>query len=213
METLKNKTAQFISHAFHPLFMPTFGLLFFYFSGQISRFSSSDSYQENNLSIIGITLLFSLVLPTIGVAILKKTGRVSSFQMHHREERFLPFTITGISLFCGYFILFELLPIEIDFVLRIFYFGCILSVIAALGISLKWKISVHMIGIGGFTGAIFLMSKLTEKVYLDELIGALLLSGLIAFSRLHLNAHSFNQIVAGFALGFGCETFALLILP
>ena len=70
-----------------------------------------------------------------------------------------------------------------------------------------------MIGIGGFTGAIFLMSKLTEKVYLDELIGALLLSGLIAFSRLQLNAHSFNQIVAGFALGFGCETFALLILP
>lgn len=213
MESLKNQAAHFISHAFHPLFMPTFGTLFFYFSNSFPQFNSLEKYQNSNYYILSITILFSLIIPIAGVAILKKRGKVQSFQMQHREERFLPFAITAGSLFCAYYLIFELAQLNNNLLLRLFYFGCLLSVIGALGISLKWKISVHMIGIGGFTGAIYSLSKLSEQVYTDELITAMLLSGLIAFSRLQLNAHSFKQVVAGFALGFCSETFYLVFWP
>ncbi len=61
-----------------------------------------------------------------------------------------------------------------------------------------------MIGIGGITGIITLLSKIHDEVLLYPLSITFLIAGLIAFSRLQQEAHNTKQIIAGFCLGFGC---------
>lgn len=216
MEKQTNKLASAISYLFHPMFMPTFGILYMYFSNKVDGFNRyvSTNQHEENITIIALTVVFSFLIPSIAVYFLKKVGKVSSFKMENREERILPFTITGISYFLCYHTLFGQFNYQASVLLHLFFIGCVLSILFALAITIKWKISIHMIGIGGFTGAIFLISSMpgSTEVLLPELIIALLISGIVAYSRLKLNAHSIKQVVAGYALGFFCETIILFFV-
>jgi hypothetical protein len=118
----------------------------------------------------------------------------------------------AMSIMCAYYLLFDYFNIETDPIIKVFYFGCFLSIVGALIITLEWKISIHMIGIGGFTGAVFLLSYISNEVLLPALVIAILITGLVGYSRLSLKAHSLKQIIAGFTLGFLSETIFLLLV-
>lgn len=90
-------------------------------------------------------------------------------------------------------------------------FGATLSIIIGMLITFNWKISVHMIGIGGVIGIVTVLSKTGPEVLLYLLSVLIIIAGLIGFGRLQLKAHSLNQIIAGFLLGFSCEILILLI--
>ena len=79
----------------------------------------------------------------------------------------------------------------------------------SLIINIRWKISAHMIGIGGLTGALLCISILLEVYITPYLVYALLIAGLIGSSRLILKAHTPLQIYVGFAVGVICQ-FAVL---
>jgi membrane-associated phospholipid phosphatase len=71
-------------------------------------------------------------------------------------------------------------------------------------INLKWKISIHMVGMGGLTGVDFALSNL---FFFNPLLPGcilILLSGLVGSSRMVLRQHSLLQVVVGFAVGFVC---------
>jgi membrane-associated phospholipid phosphatase len=95
-----------------------------------------------------------------------------------------------------------------------FLFGRImLGAATAMGftylINLKWKISLHMIGMGGLCGVFFAVSELLYENNITLLSGALLVSGLLGTARIRLGAHYPSQIYAGFFLGFVAEYFLL----
>jgi membrane-associated phospholipid phosphatase len=81
--------------------------------------------------------------------------------------------------------------------------GSAISIFVIVFINLKWKISAHTAGMGGFCAAIFGVCYRTaiNPVWLFALV--LAVSGLVALSRLELKAHTPGQVLAGFAVGFG----------
>lgn len=214
MNLKKTKLPGLVSYLFHPLFMPTFGLAYFYLSKKISGFNlyTSASIQADNHIIIVSTVIFTLFIPLITVFVLKKANYISSYHMPKKEERLLPFSLMSLSMFCLNYLLFNYFNVNADLIIKAFYFGCLLSIVFALFITLKWKISIHMIGLGGFTGAVFLLTYLSNSDNLIELSIAFMLSGLVGYSRLHLGAHSLKQVAAGFLLGFASETILLYII-
>ena len=132
--------------------------------------------------------------------------------MSKREERLLPFALISLSMASAYYLLFSFYAVKVEPIIIFFYVGCLLSIISALVITLTWKISIHMIGIGGFTGAVFLLNYLSKSNNLAMLVGVIFISGFVAYSRLTLKAHTIKQVVAGFTLGFACETFLLILI-
>ena len=60
-----------------------------------------------------------------------------------------------------------------------------------------------MLGIGGIVGIVFFLSNIGHEILLLELVLTLIVAGLIAFSRLTLNAHTPKQVIAGFLIGSG----------
>jgi membrane-associated phospholipid phosphatase len=70
-----------------------------------------------------------------------------------------------------------------------------------------------MIGIGGFIGLLFSLLKITH-IYNELLfVLAVAVAGVVAYSRLLLQAHSQSQVYAGFLLGFIVSVVFLYLLP
>jgi membrane-associated phospholipid phosphatase len=216
---LSEKFANFISIIFHPLLIPTyiFGVIFYLAPEVISNLQSFQS--ANNQAIIQIgfkeNLLFLLFLctflmPASVMYYLYKIKIVPSLKMEELSTRRIPYFFTFLFyLIFGFFIKYKLeLLSEIS--LAIFSISICLFIIFL--ISLFWKISAHLTGIGGAVGlfiAIYL-KKGADSLFFPIII-SIILAGIIASARLKLNAHNNAQIVAGFTLGFVISVISILI--
>ena len=193
--------SKILSFVFHPVLMPTYAiLLLLYFSKMFSQFMPI----EQKTHLINLTLIFTLLLPLLGVFLLKKLKIVSSIYMENQKERRWPLLI-AISSYYLLFRMFESLhihPIIIKLVL-----GAMLILFLAVIISNFWKISLHMLGIGGVFGAFLAFQYLFGgKLFLIILL--LLCSGLVAYARINENAHTLKQVYLGFLVG-ACAEFLI----
>lgn len=80
--------------------------------------------------------------------------------------------------------------------------GSITSIFFALFISYWWKISLHLIGVGGVTGVVMALSLRAGLGITPALVAMIMVATITATARLYLNAHTPAQTLAGFVLGW-----------
>lgn len=213
MEKFSQRLALFTSYVFHPLFMPTVGLILVYYIGGVRGFNSySVEFDQNNARFLLVSIFIATaILPTIVAVLLKYAGIVSSLHMPKKEERSVPFLLTFCCYFGVYLYLQKYVELPVPLIIYFFIFAGILATLLGFFVTLSWKISVHMIGIGGVVGMLTLLAKIGNDIDIKPLSIAILVAGLVAFGRLQLKAHSIKQIIAGFLLGFSCEMLGLII--
>nr|MBA3901746.1 hypothetical protein [Bacteroidota bacterium] len=68
-------------------------------------------------------------------------------------------------------------------------------------ITLAWKVSAHMVGMGGLAGAVIGLSVKFSINLQVLIISLLILSGLVGYARLQLSAHTHTQVYFGFLIG------------
>ena len=127
-------------------------------------------------------------------------GIISDLSLTKRRERFYPYLITLLS-YTAMMIFYYRMNMPKWFLLMIA--ASIAIMVAAIVITLWWKISAHMFGIGGLVGGAMSVSYFVERsnpYYL--FMGLFILAGLIGTSRLILKRHTLPQVIAGFLLGF-----------
>jgi len=126
--------------------------------------------------------------------------------MESQKERIIPYSITIIFYVFALHMLKQapLPPIVFNFLV-----GATLSIISALIINLKWKISAHMIGVGGLVAALFCVSVSLDLYITPFFILSLLVAGLVGSPRLILKAHTPSQVYVGFATGVICQLIVL----
>ena len=193
--------------------MPTNGMILIYFTGGVPGFNTHSTDLDKKITFITISILFiaTSILPLLIVLILKKLKFISSLHMPNKEERSIPFLLTCFCYFGAYYYLRHYLNLPINGLIFYFIFFGMFASILGFFITLSWKISIHMIGIGGVAGILTLLSKTNHDVLLCALSITFFIAGLIAFSRLQLGAHNPKQIIAGFCLGFGCEMLGVFL--
>ena len=192
------KLSKVISFFFHPIFMPTYAIfLLFAFSPLFSDFMS----MSQKIQIVQLVIIFTLLLPIFSVLTLKKFNIVTSIYMENREERRWPLLFTII----WYYLLFRFLDsIHIQYIVIQFLFGAMLILLLAIIVSNFWKISLHMLGIGGVLGAFFAIQTLFGgNIFL--IITLLFCAGLVGFARVNEDAHTLKQVYLGFLVGFCTE--------
>jgi len=198
------RIAQIISWFFHPLLMPTIGIFILLFTGS---YVSAIPLQAKKMLII-LTAIGTFLLPVLMIPLFLLQGKISSPQLTQRRERIFPLGLTAV-FYVLTFVLF--LRIPVFRLIHSFMLGTLLSVIAGFLFSFKWKISTHMIGLGGVVALILILSVQFDSYLLVPLIGVLLATGLAGSSRLYLGAHSEAQIYSGFIVGFIVMTATLSI--
>ena len=182
-----------VSILFHPVFVPTITVFL------VVKIYSNIIILENQAGIILIgTCVFSLILPLLSVFILLLTKKIDSLEMPKKEERFFPILFASIWMILGFYFMKEIFSYAP--IMKSIYLGAIYVMLISLLITKKWKISLHMLAIGGATG-VFIMLEFLFGQNLMLLLITILISGILGFSRLSLKAHSLKQIYAGFILG------------
>ncbi|NNE32565.1 MAG: hypothetical protein HKN40_09365 [Winogradskyella sp.] len=190
---MKNFLLKSISFVFHPLIMPLLGVIF-YFS-KTPRFIP---VPIRNAKIFSIVIL-TIILPILLFFLLKTVNKVESIYLQSTKERIIPLFINCIILVL---ILFRVLtPNEI---LELYYFfvGILCSTLACLILAFfKIKASIHMIAATGF----FMFAVAIGIHYQINVNGTIaimmIILGAIATSRLHLNAHTNQELVIGAFVG------------
>ena len=198
------KLTQFISILLHPMFMPILALHLTLLVLPSLAFTLS----QNLLLIYGILISSTMILPLISIFWLMQKGKVSSLGMSNHKERSLPLFKTVIWMSFGYYLLQNLLfytPI-----LKAILLGAILIILLAAIISKFWKISLHLLGIGGVVG-VFIALQIMHGDFLYLLLLFILLSGLLGVARIKQKAHNYAQVYAGFLVGLSVELITLLV--
>jgi len=198
------KLTQLISILLHPMFMPLLALHLTLLVLPSLAFTLS----QNLLLIYGILIFSTMVLPLASIFWLMRKGKVSSLEMSNHKERSLPLFKAVIWMSFGYYLLQNLLfytPI-----LKAELLGAIIIILIAAIVSKFWKISLHLLGIGGVVG-VFIALQIIHGDFLYLLLLFILLSGLLGVARIKQKAHNYAQVYAGFLVGLSVELITLLV--
>lgn len=185
----------------HPLLLP--GYLFWVVCYQLPGVVHCPPRPGRGL-LLGLVLLFTLVLPAAGTALLLRRGLLSgSLELRERQQRPVPLLLATLSFGTAAGLLSSALAA--DALLRHMMTGMTLAVLLTLLISLRWKISAHGVGVGGAVGLLALLALGGEGGVATRwwLLGSMGLAGAVLRARLVLAAHTPAQAGAGFALGAG----------
>lgn len=187
--------AHLISTIFQPLMMPTYGvmLLFLYTYFGVT-------YTDHFWLLVTPVFLFSFAIPAVLIVILYKVGIISDLSLKVRKDRFYPYIITLVSYSIMIWF-YHKMHMPTWFLMMMAASVAIMAV--AIIITLWWKISAHMFGIGGLVGGAMSISYFVEhsNPYF-MFMGLFLIAGLVGSSRLILKRHTPAQVIAGFLLGF-----------
>ena len=186
---------QIISLVFQPLLMPTYAMLLL---------MNMDIFillplRWRLIAIIG-TFIFTGILPALPIWLMMKRGDVNDLFISKREERTMPYLFSFMAYV--FWALFMWRTLQFPMFIVAMGMGSAVSIFIIVFINLKWKISAHAAGMGGLCGSVFGVCYRTaiNPVWFFAVI--LLISGLVALSRLELKAHTPGQVLAGFVVGF-----------
>lgn len=193
-----------VSYLLHPLMMPLFGIFILFNSGTYISFLPIE-FKRSVFLIVGIC---TLGIPLVFIPFFFYRKMILNVEMNTTQERIVPLLITTVMFYFSYYLMSSS---SIPRTIQVFLLGSTICVAVTLLITIKWKISAHMIGLGGIVGLIVSIAIFMHSNVMFYLVLFLFLSGLAGTSRLLLNSHSPAQVYAGFALGFSLMVSTIII--
>lgn len=151
------------------------------------------------IAIIG-TFMFTGIMPAIPVLLMMRRGEVHDIFISKREERTLPYIFSLMAY--TFWAIFMWRTMQFPLFLVAMGIGSAISIFVILLINFRWKISAHVAGMGGLTGAVFGVSYRLAINPLWLFVIVLTVSTIVALSRIELKAHTPAQTLAGFVVGF-----------
>lgn len=142
--------------------------------------------------------MFSFVFPALNIFILYKLKRIPTISLSNQKDRTFPYVMTALFYFGLFYLLMD---INIWNSLKLFILGGGIAILLTALLNLKYKISAHMVGIGGLLGVLISVSYLTKFDMTIFYVLVIVLAGIIGFARLVLNEHKPYQLYLGFLLG------------
>lgn len=194
MWRIGSSLAKIYSFIFQPFLMPFYSLVlllvytnfFNLYVGQVFRFLLP-------------VLVFTFVIPSLFTIVLVKMKYVRDISLTVQSERILPYMIFIVSNLSLTYFFYQ---VRVQF----WFLGLIIApaIIAFVGflINFFWKVSAHMLGIGGIIGSVLAVCfhvKATNPIWLFAIL--FVLAGLLGVSRLYLRANTPAQVYGGFLLG------------
>jgi hypothetical protein len=187
------KILPFFSYFFHPIFIPLLGTIFYVLLD--SHYLNFVQHLILFLQIIIITIL----LPIAFFYLLRTFGKIETVMLTDLSQRKIPLLLQ-IMLFVVLIqksITFDRFPS-----LYLFFAGGIFSSIFAFFLLyLKTKASIHMIGMSSLTVFIIGLSIHNEINITNTVAFFIIMNGVVASSRLLMNAHSNKELLIGFLCG------------
>lgn len=186
-----------ISTILHPIVTPTLGVLLYFI------FVSQTIQKKQQLIILALVFGVTYLIPLFLLILLRALGFIKNFQVGTIKERRFP-VIFMIVLFYLLGNTLVSLPALRD--LGFLFYGTSLSLLCIYFLFIfKLKSSLHLVSMGNALCFFLIISNSYSLSLLPIIMVLILLSGLLASSRLYLKAHTPKELVLGFFIGMGSQ--------
>ena len=181
------------SYVFHPLFIPLMGTLIYLAISPIH-------YSEAQVLFLCLQVsLLTIFIPLALYFWLKTLGKADSVMLQKVDQRRIPLFISCILL---YLLAFKSITESILPELHYFILGGLLSnILTFLYLFMKVKASIHQMGIAALSCFVMGLSTHYQVDLTYGIAALLLLNGLVASSRLAMQAHTYTELAIGFGIG------------
>ena len=208
---MPKRFAAFISYLFHPLLLPTYGVLFIIAAN--AHWFAIYPLKAQLLWVI-IIFVFTLICPIVWLLMMKRLELISDFKMENANDRIIPY-IAVASFYMWMFKLFkpttEMTPYS-NQLISLMMLGASFSIFIGFFINIFKKISIHAIGAGGFVGLVLCMMRISDYDLRFFLILTILLAGLIGTAQLIASDTKENELWAGYVAGFIGQFFSFTLI-
>lgn len=176
--------------------MVTYAVLFYYTAFAHVFMVTS---RERMFFVTGMFFLLTFVIPALSAFTMQRAGAIRNLEMTERSDRLMPQVFTAAMYLVVFFMLSDK---GIPKFISLFILGSVVAQLIATAVTLWWKISLHLVGLGGLCGGM-LAGMLTENNGATWPIAlAFFISGLVGAARIQLEAHNFKQLYIGYLAGF-----------
>jgi hypothetical protein len=187
------KILPFFSYVFHPIFIPVYAALYYFFW--------SDSYYSTPEKYIAVfqIVIITILLPILFFFVLRSVGQLDSIMISEISQRKIPLVIL-----CFLTILLVRKSITLDRFpeLHFFFLGGLLSTVLALVLLFfRTKASLHLLAISALTLFVIGLSIHNQTQNTKLIAFLVFMNGIVASSRLEMQAHTTKELVVGFLLG------------
>lgn len=191
--------ATMISGIFNPFLIPFIGfLLLFLFS-----FLSFMPLQYK-IAVLSVVYCFTILQPMLCIFIYQK---INKYRTNSKNRRIIPYILTIIAYAFCFLTMHHLgLPHYMSGIIL----ATLLASIICTVLNLKWEISKHMIGAGGFIGGLIAFGFLFNFNPIWGLCLGILATGVLGTSRIILKQHTLGEVTGGFLIGFICAVYGIL---
>ena len=189
-------TAQLISYLFHPLFIPTFFMLYLIRVVPFEFVGITDwQLKMRVFSVFWLTAFF----PAFAVFLLWRLKFSESIFLRTQKERIVPYVITMFFYWWMYYLSrnFTDQPLALKFL----YFGIFISSSIGLIVNNFIKVSLHAMGVSGLLMAVILVSFYYPINNFVWVAIAILLAGVVLSARMIVSDHTRQELIIGFAIG------------
>lgn len=188
--------AHLISYIFHPVFLPTAGLMMVF---GLNTYISQTTPFAKQLFIVFWIFVNTALIPLIFTLFLRWRGVIESIQLHSREDRLIPFSFALMFYLTNYWLMQD---VALPTLIHSIFLGSSIAVGMALVFTFFTKISIHMIGMGGITASVFGIAQIYHLPLMWLIIAGILASGAVGSARYILKSHNLKQIYLGWMIGF-----------
>jgi hypothetical protein len=199
-----NRIARSVSYVFHPLIMPTVGLLLILNSGTYLALLDPAAKR----AVIFVMALGTLLFPLLLLPVLYYRDLTETIRGRQKEENLVP-QLLILVLYVITFIYFTHLPLS-----RVIH-GYILSaplvLLVLMVVNLRFGACPHLAALGGIIGLIITLIILYRTPLEGFLVISLVAAGLTGSARLASGAQKPFELLTGFILGFAVVTVTLLV--
>ncbi|MBR0046936.1 MAG: hypothetical protein IJP75_08675 [Bacteroidaceae bacterium] len=204
---MRNRTLINIAKVLSSLFMPLYAPLWVFFGLFLFSYLKMLPWGYK-LFVIALVYFFTVFVPTLGITTFRMFKKWTRLELSHREHRHMPYVVALLSYA-------TCLVIMTKMNMAMFFRGVVMSAlicqIICITVNAWWKVSTHMVGMGGLVGALNAFSVLFFYNPMWPFCALLLLSGALGTSRIILRQHSLAQVLVGFGIGYICTMTFILI--
>ena len=204
---MKNKLLIRIAKVMSTLFMPLYAPMWVFIGLFLFTYLRLLPWGYK-IFIISIVYVFTVFMPTVGITLFRLFKKWTHLELSHREHRHMPYVVALLSYTAC---LVVMTRINAAMFFRGVVMAALVSQIICVIINVWWKVSTHMVGIGGLVGALNAFSILFFYNPVWPFCVLLLLSGVLGTSRIILRQHSLAQVLTGFGIGYVCAMVFILI--
>ena len=192
------------SWGLHPFLLPI------YMMAMLLTMTTFAHYPSNvKFYLLWVVVLYAVIIPVLALGVLRSLGRISDYRVDDRRERMLPLLVGAL---CYILCAITIAKIPSAMFLRKFMVAAACCEILCLVVSLRWKISLHLTGMGAVVALLVVMNVVGVGNMMVPLMAAVLCAGALASARLYLGCHNGWQVLAGFCGGFAVSMLAVLFL-